>query len=402
MAHASLSALLVAPLPGCRSHAPDRRAAPTQTDRLAAAYEELREGGPFVIVADFENPTHMELFQLIGVSSSARCVLDTRGGRAATGRNCLRFTAGSPDDTIVVSNTGSREWYLKRDWRDYDLLMMSVRADRPGLGIDVQIGGGSGEHATAVHAPIDLEEGWNTIRLDLAEVAERVAIDDVRELRLRAIGTGEPIDLWLDDFLLTVHREQLLGEPRNDTGSLYVERAGRRWNIGAGGRFEITFANGQIVRWHNLAQDPYRLRNLVEGTALGPSPMAIGATDGGDAGFNALGSEVVVRSQLLEVNPVRVVLACDWRFQDDVDRPLLDRPYQRWEYTIYPTGQVFFTVECTARTPDWEASQLGLGVTVSTRPGDGLRTRTTSQAEQPPAYATARTDSTDMFLLFAL
>ena len=362
-------------------------------------YEELRGGGAFVVVADFEIPIHMELVQLVATTDDAACAVDMRGGRRQSGQCGLKFTAGSPDDAVVISNTKAKQWYLKRDWRDYDLLMLSVLPDRPGLSLDVQIVGGKDDDRTAVHAPIALHDGWNTIRLDLAEVAERVPLDDIREIRLRVLGADAPATVMLDDLILTAHRQALLGDPRRTDGELYVERAGRRWNVGAGGRFEITFANGQIVRWHHLQQDPYRLRNLVEGTTLGPSPMI---TSEGDADLNALGRQVVVRSRIVEMNRVRAVLACEWRFVEDPSAPLLDRPFERWEYVIYPTGQVYVTVECTARTGDWSADQVGLSVTLATRPGDGLLTQTSQGTRQPPTFAAARAPATDAFLLFAL
>ncbi len=387
--------------PGCQSFS-RRPEPPTQTDRLIEAYPELLSGGRFVVIADFEIPAHMELFQLIDSSGNAKCILDSHGGRAESGRSCLLFTAGSPDDTLVISNAGAERWYLKRDWRDYDLLLVSVRSPKSDVSVDLQIASGTGKRRTAVHSSLALQKGWNLVHLDLAEVAERIPLDDVREMRLSASGFDKPIDLRFDDLLLTARREALHGDPRNTVGDLYVQRVGRHWNTGAGGRFEITFANGQIVRWHNLVHDPYRLRNLIEGTTLGPSPMVLRATDGGENDFSSFGRNVMARSRIIEMNSVRVVVECDWRFVEDADTPLVDRPFQRWTYTIYPTGQMYVVVESTAKTPTWSASELGLAVTVATRTGDGLQTHTAPQAAQPPAFATMRTDSTDSLVLFAL
>ncbi len=394
--------LLLLPCAGCRHLGLKRPDPPTQTDRLMRAYPELRGGRRFVVIADFENPAHMELVQLISVSDRPRCVLDRTGGRAETGKACLRFTAGSPDDTIVISNSIAENWYLKRDWRDYDLLLMNIKSPRRSLRAEVEIAAGAPERRLAVHSSVALEKGWNAIRLDLAEVGERIPLDDVREMRLSMSGLDKPTDFYFDDLILTGNREDLFGDSRNTEGALYVQRAGRRWNVGAGGRFELTFANGQIVRWHNLAHDPYRVRNLVEGTTLGPSPMVIGASDTGESGFAELGKMVVARARITEMNPVRVVITCEWRFVDDVDAPLNNQPFQRWVYTIYPTGQVYVAVECTAKTNSWSASQLGLAVTLSSRTGDGLQTRTSSESAQPPTFATARTESTDSFLLYTL
>ncbi len=370
------------------------------------AYPDLR-GGRFAVVADFENPAHMELIQLISVSPQAKCMLNTKQGRPETGRACLQLTAGSPDDIVVVNNEHATQWYLKRDWRPYDMLLMSVHAPWSKLNLEVLIAAGSAGDRVAVRSSLALEQGWNDLRLDLGEVGERLPLDDVQEIRFSIAGAEKPVDLYLDDIILTGSRENLFGDPQNRDGGLYVQRTGRRWNIGAGGRFELTFANGQIIAWYNLASDPYRLGNLVRGTTLGPSPMIVVPSPTKDDGFGMLGTAVVARPQILEMNRARAVLACDWRFVDDPNAPLDDRPFQRWIYTVYPSGQVYVTVECTAATKSWVAPQLGLAVTLVSTEENDLETYAapTSPDASPvdqPAYAWARSKSGDAFLLYTL
>ncbi|MCH7807607.1 MAG: hypothetical protein IIB60_00155 [Planctomycetes bacterium] len=370
------------------------------------AYDDLG-GGRFVVIADFENPAHMELFQLISVSDKAACVLDTKGGRVETGRAAMRFTAGSPDDTVVITNTGATNWYLKRDWRPYDLFLMAVESPRSGLCVEVTITTGPVELRSSVHSSIPLDKGWNFVRLDLAEVGEHVPLDDVREIRLSVSGSDQPRTLHFDDLILTGNRVDLFGDSRNTAGALYVQRVGRRWNIGAGGRFEITLANGQIVGWYNLAQDPYRQRNLVAQATLGPSPLVLSGDAAPVDGFAALGEAVAVHPRVEEANAVRVVVACDWRFVEGSDAALwagtpLDRPFQRWVYTIYATGQIYAAVECTARTDSWSPSHLGLAVELTATAADGVQTHTSSDPAQPPAYALARSETADYALLYAM
>ena len=74
-----MAAYLAISVGGCQSAHQGHGRPATQTDRLMQAYDDLR-GGRFVVIADFENPLHMELFQLVSVSEQARCVLDKRGG----------------------------------------------------------------------------------------------------------------------------------------------------------------------------------------------------------------------------------------------------------------------------------------------------------------------------------
>ena len=68
---------------GCRN-GPRKRPGPTQSDRLMQAYPELH-GGRFAVVADFEDPSHMELIQFISTSPEAECELSRKGGRPDTG-----------------------------------------------------------------------------------------------------------------------------------------------------------------------------------------------------------------------------------------------------------------------------------------------------------------------------
>ena len=383
---------------GCRI-VQTKAPAPTQSDRLMQAYPELRKGR-FAVIADFEDPAHMELIQFIRTSPQAECDLDRKGGRPDTGRGCLRLTTGSRDDAVVINNGQAQNWYLQHDWRPYDLLLVSVESPQPDLGAEIVIAAGQEAEGLAVHSSIPLRRGWNVLRLDLAEVAEHLPLDEVREIRLAVGGVKAPVTLRVDDLILTGNREDLFGNSRNQTGELYVQRAGRRWNVGAGGRFELTFANGQIVRWHNLAADPYRLRNLVQGTTLGPSPVGVDSLGSEGTDFTGFGSAVVTRPQILEMSAVRVVVASEWHFVDDPNGPLDNRPFQRWVYTIYATGQVFVAVRYTASTSVWSPGKLGLAVTLAGSEDDDVETRTVTATEDEPGYATARNRSADAFLLY--
>ncbi|MFQ5590539.1 MAG: hypothetical protein ACE5HE_05200 [Phycisphaerae bacterium] len=403
-----------------------------------AAYPEL-QSGRFAVIADFEDPKHMEIIQLIGVSPGARCVLSPRRGRAETGSGCLQFTAGSSDDMIVINNDRAVNWYLKRDWRDYDLLLVSMKSPRRGLSADVSISAGPSGQPTAVRSVLRLERGWNLLSLDLAEVGERIPLDEVRELRFSISGVTKPAKINIDDIILAGSRQELLGASDGSDGALYVQRAGRRWNIGAGGRFEFTFANGQIVRWHNLKADPYRVRNLVEGTTLGPTPIVADSDVGaaGDTSSDPFGDRVVARMRILEMNSVRVVVECEWRFVDasyTSDAPLDHRPLHRWRYTIYPTGQVYVATKCSDAPTATSVSHLGLAVVLAAgrygdvdahlggalvahperRPLSGMQRRprdnsllptgvveeATPDGSRTPLYASARIREAQAFLLY--
>lgn len=408
-------------LVGCASRSPHGPSAPTQVDRIIQAYRSADiQRGRLLIIADFEDARQMSLFSFAGVSAEGKIALDPKKGRIETGTGCLLMTVGSAGDTAVIANTDQSDWYLKRDWRPYDLLMMSVHSSKDGLSLEVGVGSGPTEQRMYAYSSTPLTRGWNLVRLDLAEVAEQIPLDDIRAISLAVSGADKPLPVRFDDILLAGNRADLLGDSANKIGDLYVQQAGRHWNIGSGGRFEVSFANGQITNWYNLAADPYRLRNLVRGTTLGPSPVVVGESGMPLGDFSALGRSVMARQRIVEMNAVRVVVESEWRFVDEPNEALDRRPFQRWSYTIYPTGQIFAAVEATVETESWSPPRVALAVTFSSAPEEQVQTRLGGVAAsaalnrnpginagaltEPTAptvsFAAARSAVTDSLLLF--
>jgi hypothetical protein len=162
----------------------------------------------------------------------------------------------------------------------------------------------------------------------------------MRELRLAMIGARKAITVRVDDILLTRSRADLLGDSSNTAGNLYVQRVGGHWNVGAGGRFEIAFINGQVARWFNLASDPHRIRNLVEGTTLGPTPVTVNPTTGEYLPILSPGAQVRLDQRLIEMNAVRVVVGIDW-FDVATANQANPAPLISFRYIIYATGQIY-------------------------------------------------------------
>ena len=379
---------------------------PTQSDRLMQAYPDLRSGR-FAVIADFERPEQMELFRLIGVSPGARFRLDPKRGQEETGRTCLAFHTESPDDTLVINNERARAWYLKRDWQGFDLLLLSVFNPAGPLTLRLSLRGGEVTQSAEASTTLPLANGWNLLRLDLGEIAEAVPIDDVREMAIAISGAAKGVELCFDDLLLAGNRRDLFGDSQARDGKLYVQLAGRRVRIGAGGAWEVTFSNGQIVAWHNLAADPHRIHNLVAGATLGPTPIVLAGSDQPASDFRSFGEAVVAHPRLLEASKVRVRLQSEWRFVDAAGTSLANRPFQRWTYTFYPGGQVYVDVECTVPTGGSGPRPLGLAVTLSMAAGDSHRTidfreRADHQASEPVCYAWARSASQGASLLYVL
>jgi len=395
---------------GCAAPRGTTPTGPTQADRLMRVYPELASGR-FAVIADFEDPRHMDLIRLISVSNDARCVLDSKGGRRETGRQCLRFAAGSADDTVVVANAPEGQWHLKRDWRAYDLLLLSVESPQAGLDLGLTIASGPAEARISAQTSMRLAKGWNVLRLDLAEIGELITLDDVQEIRIgvntahRAVAQ-RPSQIRLDDVVLSGNREELFGNSRDTSGKLYVQRVGRRWNIGAGGHFELTFSNGQITHWYNLVSDPNRLRNLLQGNALGPTPVVV--DESGKMGdVPPSGRSVAAGQRLVEMSAVRAVVASEWLFVDESNPTTVDRPLHRWVYTLYPTGQVYVAVETTSRTPTGILPAMGLAITLSSSDEGHWSVKTGGTlADGAPVFPAgsflARSSAADSALLWVL
>lgn len=374
-------------------------------DRLIQTYPPLQDGR-FIVIADFEDPNHMELFQLTSTSGRASLRLDPRSGKRNTGRACARFTSYADGDTVVMNNDRASQWYMVRDWRAYDLLLMSIHSAKENTTLTINIEAGKPNEYPPAETTIPLDRGWNDLRLDLADAAERIPIDDVREITLSvsAENSDQKIELRIDDIILTSYRKDLFGDSTNTLGELYVQQAGRRWNIGTGGRFELSFANGQIVSWYNLQADPYRLRNLVASTVLGPEPVILDQQNRQSRNFSELGKVVISRPKIIEMNPVRTVLTSDWRFTDHYRDSLSDRAFQRWMYTIYPTGQVYVAVESSAQTATFHFEKLGLSVSFANPQKNKINTFVTRRyddhTKNDPVYAWLRNESVDAACMF--
>ena len=351
---------------GCQNGLTTGSGPRTQSDRLMAAYPDLASGR-FWVVADFEELKHAELFRVISHSGQAACIPVLAGGVSETGPRCLRVTLADPLDALVISSAGAKTWTLKRDWHEFLLLNAAVFCTVDQTDLELSLVAGAPSGGSTAESRVTLHRGWNLLRLDLTEAAEHVPIDDIREVRLTLPEADGPIELLLDDLVLADNREDLFGSATDPNEGLYVQRQGRRWNIGAAGRFELGFANGQIVHWYDLGNDPLRLMNLVRGGVLGPSPVVLPGA-GGDwlpgekSDFAALGETVVARQQVIEANPVRIVISCWWWFTSPGVPVAADAPFQHWTYTVYADGRVFVHIECTSADGDWQPPALGLVV----------------------------------------
>ena len=356
-----------------------------------AAYEELAEGR-FLTLADFETPETLKLCQVVNASGKARIVLDARRGRSETGKGALRFTTAGDGDVLTIGGGHDPAVYMKRDWRPYDLLLMSIHSPRAGVGVRVGLSSGPAGAPRRIESPIRLDRGWNLLKFDLAELAERIPLDDVRRIDLRACAIDRPIDLLVDDLILTKHRRVLMGDPEAAPGALYVVEVGRRWRVGVTGGFEIGFHNGQIVEWFEPASDPTRLRNFVGGTVLGPTIVSVDAPtmQGGGRTIqrSRLGDRLRSSQAIVEQSAVRVVIECRFEgtaaFSDQDAQP----PRESCRYTIYPSGHVYAKAKRRVPTEQQSSPRSGICFSIASTDKALVTTQTLRLKGEPERWAT--------------
>lgn len=347
----------VAVMAGCAAPGADGGSA-GQLDRLVKNYPEL-QAGRFRVIADFEDPRHLSLFRLGAGLPGSGVEVDPRGGRRETGRSALAFTSAGGDEALVVSNDAAQDWFLPRDWRPFDLLLIGLRSDDAGARAVLTVVGGAERRRISTQVP--LNAGWNLLRFDVGELAEQASLDDVREVRVAVASARTPCRVWVDDIILTEARQDVFGDSSNTAGDLYVRRVGRRWLAGAGGRFELVFSNGQITGWYDLSQDPNRLQNLVAGGSLAPAPVLLrpGSDASSPPAAEPFATHVNARQELLEANEVRCVVRCLWHAPEaSADAPAIAET----TYAIYASGQVYAEVQLRPATPEPAALQTGLAV----------------------------------------
>jgi len=317
-------------------------AAPTRIDRLVQRHPELR-AGRFAVIADFEDDAQLELFHVENVSGGARwSIKEPSRGTEELGRR-LVFRSGLPADSLCIGDDRATKWHLKRDWREYDLLMFDVESPQDGLRLELTVSADEPREARTRSTTIRLAKGPNPIRLDLAELSEHLPLDDIRELRLSLPDSTDPTEVILNDMVLTADRETMLAPSSGSAGSLYVERTGRRWIVGSIDRFELTFAHGQIVAWYNLTGDPQRLHNLVSGTTLGPTVQWSKGKSPASSGHR-LRSSLSITSALIEANALRAVIETRAQSANGSTAKPGESDVDQRRYTIYPTGHVFVTM----------------------------------------------------------
>lgn len=367
LGHGLVILLALAPLAGCLINTGSgyrRDLAPTM-DRMIAAYEDLASR-KFRVLADFESPEQGTLFHVEPPGAAGAVEISTDRARSETGVGALRMALGSSAQRLVAVETPEAAWALVRNWSDYHLLIFSVFSPRPLSGFSLSIASGTENPLTYVHSHVFLNQGWNLVRLDLADVGEQVNLGDVRQIQFWCEPLESPVDLFLDDLVLVDNARTVFGPAEPQPGDLYVRSQGRRIVAGAADRFEVIFARGRIRQWFDLGRDPQRVSNLAGPASLGPLPVVIpaeasAAISADDmAQWAGLGPGVEVFQTLADSLPLRVVIQAECRFGSADARANDKSPYHHWRYTIYADGRIYVECSGTARTETFRPPGVGI------------------------------------------
>lgn len=334
-------------------------------DRLMAMYDDLATRR-FQVIADFERPEQATLFRFQAANAPGSAVLSTERPRSRSGVGSLKMAFYDASQRVVAADSPAAAWGLHRNWTRYELMLFSVFSPRKMGGFRVAVQSGTDEPLVYAHPRILLRPGWNLIRVDLGDMIDHIDLADVREIRFWCDPLDTPIELHLDDLILTDNTREVFGTPDGEEGDIYVRTAGRRLVVGAVDRFELVFSRGRIRRWFDLGHDPGRTANLVGLGALGPSPVVLPEEEEPSLllddlrQWTGLGIAAEVFQDLVDATPLSVTIESEWRFGYADTPPTDASPYHRWVYTVYHDGRIFVECSGTARTADFEPPGLGV------------------------------------------
>jgi len=352
---------------------------PPTLARLQRTYPDLHTGR-FLCLADCNTRPQAALFRTLdadGAEIDEQPTISVRHSIDETGAGGLKAHLRNVDDRLLFDGARSDKLALVRDWRKYNLLLFSMYGPSGGLTMKFSVRSGSD---VPIHwtRNLAIKPGWHLYRFDLAEIGERVDLADVRALVWRAPELHAPLDVFLDDVLLTDNTRYLLGEEAAE-GQLYIFTRGRRIHVGARGRFELAFCDGVIVEWHGDSR-----QNLAVRSGLGPWPVPLPedwrhrqadpVVYDDPTLFATWGTRVAATQQLVEKSGLRVVIEGNWRFlpaaasrdSAEEDAPL---PQHAWRYVIYPSGRVYVRNSSQGNGLTWPAQRVGYTIAVDGRSG---------------------------------
>lgn len=358
---------------------------PPTLRRMQRFYPDLASGR-FLSVADFESPNQQQSFRVVnraGETVGPKPQVSIFRARNETGAGSLRFVVPSGDARLAFSAGDDLRASLPRDWSHWPLLLMSLSGPDQPTRLELTVQSGREQPLRWTRSYV-LSPGWNTLRIDTAEIGARIDLADVRAIEWRLPDATSSTEAFLDDLVLADNTVKLLTPADGATG-LDVRRVGRRIVVAVDGRFALHFREGVIVQWNGETT-----ANLTVPTGLGPWPVALPvgglslsaqppAYDDPEM-FAGWGVSAVANESVVECSPRRAVIEGRWRFRN-LNGTIADRPEtsasalvgHTWRYAIYPDGRVYVLTTSVAptdeSTPDgaptfdgWPTPEVGYAV----------------------------------------
>ncbi|MFN0135081.1 MAG: hypothetical protein ACKVS9_03080, partial [Phycisphaerae bacterium] len=208
----------LSPLTGCQfglrsaESASGESALPPTLQRLQRYYPDL-ESGKFICLADFNAPGQELITRVVGPTGEpgerAQPTISTQLARNETGPGGLEATLVAAGDRLLIDAAREGSPTFVRDWSTYPLLILSTWSGDGGA--IVELGVAAGEDRTQRYTrTIALRSGWMLHRIDLADVAERIDLRDVRMISIQPTVAQMPLRIALDDIVLADNTRPLL------------------------------------------------------------------------------------------------------------------------------------------------------------------------------------------------
>lgn len=349
--------------------------------RLGQTYPDCR-AGRFLVLADFETPDQPQMFRILRPGeqppAGREASLSILRNRRETGAGGLQASLRSADEQLVFDGALGDKRSLIRDWTGQHLLLMSAWGPEGGAPLSVSVQSGTADPAVW-RATLPLRPGWNTLRIDLDELAHVVDLSDVR--RITWSCPAGPLDLYLDDLIVTDNTLFERGQGAA-AGDLVLFSRGRRLVCGANERFQVALREGAICGIFAEA-----------GQALAPpgggGPFIVPLPDGWTALrerppapddprlFEAWGAAIQGSQGVVESTAARAILQGARHFGDAtgdrgaaVEHGANGRAaVSRVRLTVYADGRVFVRLRVDPGERPWLAARVGYALLVDQRSG---------------------------------
>lgn len=344
------------------------------------------------VLADFKRDTHAHGFSSTAETHRVVTYSDNSGRQQ---RGLLSKLEPLDWLTLDLSDEG-----LPRptDFRDIPSITFELIGPPEGGRVRFELVTGSKPHLIWERI-FPVHQGLFTHTIDLIPAYERIDLSDLRYVRWQWLGT-EPAEILIDNLELREDVHWLTSPPDHAiSNQLVVAERGQHLVVGVQGKFELVFGEGRLLGWYDrprVLAGPQRLRydgsvdfgsppdptrtpaeiNLVPHVGLGPHPIPLPANwpdpnltppaIGEASTFRAWGNILVSQQRVAESSSARVVIRAVHRFFDETTSGQ-HRAEHIWDYTIYPTGNVFVSV--TSQGTDWPATSAGYAVSLSGRLG---------------------------------